>query len=235
MPFGLRGSSFPGTSRPDHRPTRPRPTGPLLARPRRNPPLARKKFTPLQRAFVAEFVRDKNGTKAAIRAGCEPANARSMAYEWRNLPEFRHVQDAIDLALSDCLIDAKATRRRCYLELTRIAFGVIPIQKLRDVLNDPTKKVEDVLEEEELALLAGFTMSKFQDSGITISPKQWHKIQAINLLLKHFGTEDGMEAEDQKASQALQVKLEAMARRLESDAEAELAILTEDNPEPNAA
>lgn len=189
------------------------------------------KFTALQRAFVAEFVRDKTSAKAAaIRAGVEPAGAKVTASRWLNDPEYRHVQDAVDIALSECLVDAKATRRACYLQLMRMVEGVIPTERIRQALKND-KSLDEELEPEELALIAGFTMSKFAAEGVTVTVKQWNKLQAINLLLKHFGAESGIEAEDQKAATAFDRKMDGIVRRLELAEERELAALMEGSEE----
>lgn len=190
-------------------------------------------LTALQRKFVAEYLRSPtSATKAAIRAGVPPSNARHQASAWRNDPAFRHVQDAIDMALSDDLVDAKRTRRVCWLHLMQIVEGVLPLDKLREIVSDPSRRIEEELEPEELALIAGMTLSKFQDEGVTVTAKPWHKLQAINLLMKFFATEDGTENEDEREAAAFDRKLDAIEKRLEDDAAAELAELEAGAAEP---
>lgn len=55
-------------------------------------------LTPKQRAFVTEYVLDKNATQAAIRAGYSPATASSQGFELLKKPE---IQAGIEAKLAD--------------------------------------------------------------------------------------------------------------------------------------
>lgn len=54
-----------------------------------------KELTPRQALFVEEYLRDRNGTQAAIRAGFSAKSASKTAWELLNRPQFRSVQEAI--------------------------------------------------------------------------------------------------------------------------------------------
>lgn len=190
--------------------------------------MAKKKgaFTGLQKRFVAEFVRDGNATQAAIRAGCPPASARKQASRWRTAPEFRHVQDAIAIALSDCLSDAKDVRRQAFLVLKQLSFGHLAVDAIAVAAREG-RLLADVLDECELAMIASFSVSTFQDEGLSVKVKPYNRLQSLALLLKHFGTEDGAEAEDAQAAAQFDLKLSSIIRRLEADEEEFLAALND--------
>ena len=45
---------------------------------------SKRKLTPKQKRFVAEYLKDFNGTQAAIRAGFSPKRAAETAYDLRH-------------------------------------------------------------------------------------------------------------------------------------------------------
>ena len=64
-------------------------------------------MTPKQKSFVTEFLRDKNGTQAAIRAGYSKKTARSIANELLTKPDIAQaVTDAQAKAAERAGIDA---------------------------------------------------------------------------------------------------------------------------------
>lgn len=188
-------------------------------------------LTAQQRKFIAAYVADPgSATRAAIKAGCSPKSARHQGSQWRNAPEYQHVQDALEMALADRLIDAQSTRRMCFLALKRIIENPVPAEKLRRVVAEG-KNIDEELEPEELRLISGMTLSKFQDEGVTLSVKGWPLIQAIAQMLKHFGHDDGIELEDKRQAEVFDRKLDAIEARLAADAAAELGGDTEPEPE----
>jgi phage terminase small subunit len=58
--------------------------------------MAAKKLTPKQKAFVNEYVIDKNATQAAIRAGYSKKTAKEIGYEHLTKP---HIRQAVDKKL----------------------------------------------------------------------------------------------------------------------------------------
>lgn len=77
------------------------------------------KFTAKQRAFVAEYLVDLNGTQAALRAGYSATSARQLASETLSKP---YIAEAIDDALQK---RGGATRTRIVDELAKVAFADI--------------------------------------------------------------------------------------------------------------
>ncbi len=83
--------------------------------------MARKKpraLTLLQRRFVAEYARDGNGTRAALRAGYRGPSARKTAFRMLRRAD---IQDAIEEARARAK-DA-ISLDRVYQEMARIAFA----------------------------------------------------------------------------------------------------------------
>ena len=76
-------------------------------------------LTDKQKAFVAEYLVDLNGTQAAIRAGYSRDSARQIASENLSKPD---IAEAIDKALAE---RGGVTRTRIVDELARIGFADI--------------------------------------------------------------------------------------------------------------
>lgn len=76
-------------------------------------------MTPKQAAFIAEYLVDKNATRAAIRAGYSPKTA-----EWIGPQLLRktHVRQAIDAALAKQADTLEITAERILRERARLAF-----------------------------------------------------------------------------------------------------------------
>jgi phage terminase small subunit len=70
-------------------------------------------FTPKEAAFVTEYLCDKNGAAAAVRAGYSERSAKEAAYKLLQKP---HIKAAIDKALKEqqkrTLISADANLKR---------------------------------------------------------------------------------------------------------------------------
>jgi len=72
-----------------------------------------------QMAFVAEYLRDFNGTQSAIRAGYSPRTARSQAADLLTKP---NIAKAIAEAQRKALEKAQATVERTIAEYSRVAY-----------------------------------------------------------------------------------------------------------------
>lgn len=104
-------------------------------------------FTDLERAFIAEYLVDKNAKQAAIRAGYAESTAGAAAYEWvcenrSDCPKNkRHVWDAVKQAIADQLRDTKIDAN---FILTRI--GQMVDADPVDIIDEETgayKKIHD--------------------------------------------------------------------------------------------
>jgi len=79
-------------------------------------------LTRKQQAFVREYVKDLNGTRAAMAAGVPVGSAGSMASQWLDPKRFPVVARAVEEALETKHQSADADTRRVVEELCRIAF-----------------------------------------------------------------------------------------------------------------
>ena len=173
-------------------------TGPVrrLWRPRRSPPQSEevlpgtgppdggghrrgsppRSLPPRQTRFVAEYLRDPNGTRAAIRAGYSRRTARIKAAQLLAKPA---VQEAVAAGTHRRLralgLEAEAVLQR----LWDIAFGDI-----RELF-DETGRLKNVTElsGETAAMIAAMRVTR---SG-AVSVRLVNQLRAIELLMKHLG------------------------------------------------
>lgn len=83
---------------------------------------ARAKPRPLnaqQRLFVSEYLKDRNATKAAIRAGYSQKSAQHLGYQLLQNPP---VRAAVDEGLEKLLTDNGLTAERTIREMARLAY-----------------------------------------------------------------------------------------------------------------
>lgn len=97
-------------SEPDQPPTKPVRTS------------TRTKLTRKQQAFIREYAKDLNGTRAAMAAGVPAGSAGSMASQWLDPKRFPVVAKAVEEALETKHQSTDADTRRVVEELCRIAF-----------------------------------------------------------------------------------------------------------------
>ena len=135
-----------------------------------------------QQAFVSEYVKDFNGTKAATRAGYSENSAHVTASVLLSEPKVR-------AAVNDALNERKRLYpdviQRIISELQKIAFAN-PV----DMLSWDGEKFlvngSDELTDEMRASISGITF-KPGKYGDTIDVKQYDKVRAIELLGKMVG------------------------------------------------
>lgn len=98
------------------------------------------KLTDKQAAFVREYLVDKNGSRAAVRAGFSAANADRIAVE---LLSKTHVRAAVDAALADMAERTGITAERILRERARLAF--FDVRKLfdKDGMPIPLHKLDE--------------------------------------------------------------------------------------------
>jgi len=82
-----------------------------------------RKLTKKQKFFVAEFLKDFNGSRAAIVAGYSPKRAKQTAYDlrYKTLP----VKEAIELEEEDRLTQAGVEGAQILIRMARLGFADI--------------------------------------------------------------------------------------------------------------
>lgn len=92
---------------------------------------ARGTLEPRQRAFVAEYLKDLNGTQAAIRAGYSPGNARVQASELLAIPKVAaEVETAMQARAARTEVDADKVIRRLDAIATADPTELMEIQRV---------------------------------------------------------------------------------------------------------
>jgi phage terminase small subunit len=145
------------------------------------------KLTPLQAAFVREYLVDLNKTQALIRAGTKSKNPSVVSTNMFKLP---YVQAAIQAEMDKRAKRTEITADKVLCEIARLAFG--DIRKLFDK-DGNLKQIQD-LDDESAAMLSGvevITTYKKDAEGnptpeYTKKIKMWDKNSALEKLAKHL-------------------------------------------------
>lgn len=148
---------------------------------------AGKKLSPRREAFAAEYLKDLNATRAAIRAGYSAKTASSIGA--------RH---AVEAGMAARARRTEIDADRVVLELARIAFA-----DPRDLMewgpDGLELKESSSLTEEQAAGVAEVA----EGSGGTLRLKKHDKVRALELLGKHLGLfRERAEADDAGAPEA---------------------------------
>lgn len=117
-------------------------------------------LTPRQRAFIVEFLKDRNGTQAAIRAGFAPKSAAVAASRL-----LRHAKVKAFLAARVAKVEREAmevSAERTLLELARLAY-VDPGQFYDE--KGHLRLVHDIPEDARRALHGMETFEEFEGFG----------------------------------------------------------------------
>lgn len=137
-----------------------------------------------QDLFVREWLRDKNQTQAAIRAGYAPRRAKQAANLLMGQP---HIKAYADKLLKAQQGRVEISSDRIVKELARVAFSdVRPLfdgdGNLRDVhgLKDDVAAAVAGVQTEEQSAKDG------TKTGQVRKVRMWDKIKALELLGKHF-------------------------------------------------
>ena len=140
------------------------------------------KLTPRQEKFFREYLIDRNGNQAAIRAGYSPKTACSMASTLLTNPKvLRKINEAIEKSNNEVLF----RREKILKELEYIAFSRVP--DLLEKKKDSTIKIKDFekMTEAEKACLSEYQESYFEGEISNKKFKIHDKQKALELLLKH--------------------------------------------------
>ena len=141
-----------------------------------------------QRVFVAEYLKDRNGTQAAIRAGYKANSAQEQA---SRLLSNAMVREAIEAFVIKAEEKAALTVERTLREVARLAF-FDPRKLLKD---DGSPKPITELDDDTAACLAGLeVLESYEGSGeerVFVGHVKKYKIAdknaALEKAMKHLG------------------------------------------------
>lgn len=162
-------------------------------------------LTAKQRRFCLEYLKDKNGSKAAIRAGYAKKYARIEAWGLLKKPEIRNfIRTELSAQESRLRIDLD----RIVNEAARIALfnGAILSQIASGELK-PTDLTHD-----EQAAISEYTFTTGQH-GITVKVKAHAKAPMINLLYDHFSLFDSDKDDTEKPKLTQEERLQLIRAR----------------------
>ena len=144
-------------------------------------------LTEQQRLFIREYLRDRNQTRAARRAGYSPHSASDTGYALLHDREYAHVQEALRQALEDERRKWEHLQERIIQERCRIAFADLAdvmdaegnLLPLADIHEDARAAIAELKETEFLG----------QDGQPSTSRKVrfWSKNEALTALEKISG------------------------------------------------
>ncbi len=143
-------------------------------------------LSPKQASFVAQYLIDKNGTQAAIRAGYSPKTANEQAA--RLLAQVS-IRQEIDMGLQAQVDEAGITAMRVIKELATL--GTIDLRSYYDVSGN-LKPMHELTPEQGAAMAGVESLKRNVEAGDGVMDtvykvKLWDKPRALELLAKHFG------------------------------------------------
>lgn len=139
-----------------------------------------------QERFCQEYVLDRNGTQAAIRAGYSPRTANEQAAQiLASISVQQRVQQLTRRSLEKLKRKLDITRERIITELARIAFA--DVRKVVEWGSSGVKLREgSSLADDDVAAVSEVVESRHKH-GRTIRVKMHDKVKALELLAKHLG------------------------------------------------
>lgn len=136
--------------------------------------------------FVAQYIRDFNGTRAAVRAGYSPHSAANSAYRLLRHPE---VQAEIERALADEQRRLGIATDRVVLELMRVAFSDIRDYLVAGADGALALKPSASLTAHQTAAIAALSVGS-PAHGHGPSIRLHGKRRALAALARHLGFDD---------------------------------------------
>jgi len=130
-----------------------------------------------QQAFIREYVKDFNGTQAALRAGYSSKCARHFAYRLLKQPE---IQQAVHEKVKRITDKSDVTIQRVLTELARIAFSQLH-HSVRVVSGRVVVTDTDAMTEDQRAAMAEIAET---EAGVRV--KMHDKTRALELLGKYL-------------------------------------------------
>lgn len=139
---------------------------------------------PMQKLFVAEYLKDKNATQAAIRAGY---SARTAYSQGQRLLKHVEVSGAIQQRLNRIVEKLEISAERVLQERARLAF--FDVRKLLDATGKP--KAIHELDDDTAAALQGLDVANIGNEsmgvGEVLKIKMADKNASLTALEKHLG------------------------------------------------
>lgn len=144
-------------------------------------------LTPKERRFCDEYLISFNGTQAAIKAGYSKKTARNIANQ--NLAKL-HIQQYLSVRKKKMADKLELSQERVMQEIARIA--LFDFRKLFNE-NGSLKAIAD-MDDEAAAVLASVDVEELFEYvdkeknhiGFTKKLKTWNKVQALEMLAKHY-------------------------------------------------
>ena len=165
-----------------------------------------------EQRFVDEYLVDADPTKAALRAGYKPNNAKQNGLALLRKPTVRYL---IDQRQAERARRFGLTRERVLLEYARIAFGNLGRVARWDgggvMLGAPAELTDD-----DAAAIAGLVCGAAPGGG-PMRLRLHDKGFALEALAQHFGLYDHGAAQDETAGarERLLARIEALAPKEE--------------------
>jgi phage terminase small subunit len=167
-----------------------------------------------QEVFVQEYLKDLNGTQAAIRAGYSAATARQIGSRLLRDPRIAAaVDDARKVHLAKLQADSGISLERTLKEIARLAF--FDPRKLFDADGKPIPI--NLLDDDTAAAIAGLKVATKGNAEMGFGEVTEYKVSekkgALDMLMKNLG---GYEADKDKPPPdgATSIPLNELARRI---------------------
>lgn len=148
-----------------------------------------RKLTPKQKRFVAEYLKDSNGARAAIEAGFSPKTAREIAYQLLN--KTSHVMEAIRREEEERLHEVGVHVEKVLTRMARLGFP--DIRKLYGP-NNTLLPVKDWPDEIVPAVAGVETFEEYQGKGKdrvlighTKKVRLWDPNPSLTSMAKNLG------------------------------------------------
>lgn len=144
-------------------------------------------LTPKQASFVENYLIDLNATRAAIKAGYAPNNARKYAHQLMQMP---HIEKAISAAFA-----ARSERTRIDADWVLQRLAEEADADLADILDDKgaIKPVKDWPKVWRKGLVAGIDVQELLVEGVKVGQivklRLSDRIKRIELIGKHVNVQ----------------------------------------------
>ncbi len=150
-------------------------------------------LTPQQSRFITEYLKDRNGTKAAIRAGYKASRARSTA---SRLVAKGNIRAEIDKRMQAVANRLEISAERVLKERARLAF--FDVRKLLDAAGNPLPLQQ--LDDDTAAAIAGIDVQETGGGDEVVSLIKKYKLAdknaSLTALEKHLGLyKDGTDSD----------------------------------------
>lgn len=151
--------------------------------------MSEKKLTPKQQAFIHEYLKDWNGTQAAIRAGYSSDSAKEIAYDLLTLPHIKEV-------INNHLYQMGINRERVLAEMAAIAFsdvrdhldiadgGAVSMKPISELPSMASKAIKGV---KERSVITESKDGTVLNKTSQVEYLMHDKVKTLEMLAKHTG------------------------------------------------